>query len=76
MARTGTGTIAAGESKKVVADVTVAADSLIAVSLTTDPSTKAGGASVSHVTKSAGVGFTVYFTNPVYSTVSFDYSIL
>lgn len=76
MARTGYSSVSAGESKKTVADVTVAANSQIVVTFTGDPSTKAGGAQVSHVTKDAGVGFTVYFTNPVYAATSFDYYVL
>lgn len=76
MARTGYGTIPTGESVHVVSDGSVASDSHVVVTLSADPSTKAGGAAVSHVVKETGVGFTIYMANPVYSNVEFDYSIL
>jgi hypothetical protein len=74
--RTGTGTISAGSDVCVVAAAGVAADSMIKVVLTSNPSEEAGGAEVERVIKDVGVGFTLGMTGAVQNATTFDYLIV
>ena len=76
MARTGNGTIPAGEESVYVTDGTVALDSFIGVTLTTNPSQAAGGAEVEWVKKQRATGFYLYLSNPVQTATDFDYYIV